>query len=92
MAYDGNGNLTAETDPDGNVTTFQYDGNNNQTVTINPLGNKTTTTYTAAEQVSTVTDADGPGNHLQLRQRGPRDGRGVEEQQRHDGEHADVHL
>jgi RHS repeat-associated protein len=59
MTYDGDGNMTSETDPDGNVTTFQYDAQNRATVVINPLGNKTTTMYDNAGRISTITDALG---------------------------------
>ena len=36
--YDGNGNMTATTDADGNTTDDTYDADDNQTQVTDPLG------------------------------------------------------
>ena len=49
--YDGDGNVVAKTDADGNVTRYVYDGDNQLRYTIDALGGVTETDY----------DADGHG-------------------------------
>src|SRR5262249_17892805 len=45
--YDGDHNLTSETDPLGNTTTYGYDADGNQTLTVEPRGYGTQYGYNA---------------------------------------------
>ncbi len=51
-AYDPNGNLLTQTDPDGDKTTYTYDADGNQTSVTDPDGNKTTFTYNSQNELS----------------------------------------
>ncbi|EAE7093151.1 hypothetical protein BI336_05285 [Listeria monocytogenes] len=57
--YDGEYNIIATIDGAGNKTQKQYDGNGNIIKEIDQLGNETTFTYTARNQIATITYADG---------------------------------
>ncbi len=57
-SYDSAGNVTAETDSTGEVTTMLYDAMNRVTVQQQPLGQTVTTTYDLAGNVLSVEDGD----------------------------------
>jgi len=57
--YDKSGNLTKQTNAEGDVTTFEYNAFGQVTKTTDPLNNITTNTYNQAGQLTRSTDAEG---------------------------------
>jgi RHS repeat-associated protein len=55
-AYDANGNIESEADPNGHKTTFIYDADNEPTKVEKPNGNILKTGYDGAGQVTSQTD------------------------------------
>ncbi|MFP4029047.1 MAG: hypothetical protein ACLFWL_14750, partial [Candidatus Brocadiia bacterium] len=55
-SYDGNGRVTAVTDPLGNTTTRSYNKNGQLTAATDPLGNTTSRSYDAAGNLTSTTD------------------------------------
>jgi YD repeat-containing protein len=66
--YDGDGNVTSETDGNGNVTYYYYNGANQLTYEVAANGAVTYTTYNLDEQVTSVTQyaTELPANTLDL--------------------------
>jgi RHS repeat-associated protein len=59
FAYDRNGNVTAVTDPKGNVTSYSYDSKGNRTRATDPLDRITKWTYDSLNDVTSSTDPTG---------------------------------
>lgn len=57
-AYDQVGNVTAITDPNGQVWQFEYDGRNRRTAAIDPLGNRWGWTYDPANNMTSEVRPD----------------------------------
>ena len=57
-AYDANGNLETQTDPEGNKTTYTYDADNEPTKTETPNKAAIETGYDGAGQVTSQTDGN----------------------------------
>jgi RHS repeat-associated protein len=57
-AYDGDGNLEIETDPEGNKTTYTYNADDQPTKVHEANGDTTETEYDGAGQVVSQTDGD----------------------------------
>ena len=59
FAYDRNDNITAVTDPKGNVTSYGYDSKGNRTRVTDPLDRITKWTYDSLNDVTSSTDPTG---------------------------------
>ncbi|MCH9649254.1 MAG: hypothetical protein K0U98_13525 [Deltaproteobacteria bacterium] len=59
MTYDGFGQVTSRTDPNGKATTFQYDGFGSLIEIRDPLGQVTSMTYDLAGRQLSMTDGNG---------------------------------
>ena len=54
-AYDGDGELTSSTDPNGHTTSYGYDGDGNKVSVTDPSGNVTASAYDADDRLVTKT-------------------------------------
>jgi RHS repeat-associated protein len=70
FGYDGDGNLTAITDPNGHDTAYTFDKGGRPVSETNPIGSTTRYAYTAAGRTASVTNGAGQTTRLAYDKRG----------------------
>jgi YD repeat-containing protein len=63
-SYNADGEITAVTDADGNVTQYSYDADGNRTKVTDPIGNTSTTSFDAGVRLASRLSGVGAHNKL----------------------------